>query len=191
MRLTWNFASFWLLFPPPSRFFFSNACRVFSSESWICSSVRKFTMHLSSSQKNSVQHGTSSFRFWITGQTSRNQFVHLYPPPNSQQSNLKTVTVANRKSQWPTTNRKKIGYHNQYTLSRSKEMFPYAKMVPYSQSLPLNRKHIVFINVSAWFFAFSLAAFLIFLSCCYFYSFLSYIYLLSIFLFLWSLVHLN
>lgn len=146
--------------PSPSRFFFPKSCGVFSSESWICSSARKFTMHLLSSQKISVQHGTPSFRFWITGLTSRNQFVHLYSPPNNQQGNLKTVTVANRKSQWPTTNRKKISYHNQYTLSRSKEMFPYVKMVPYSQSLPLNRKHIVFINASAWFFAFFLAVFL-------------------------------
>lgn len=144
--------------PSPSGFL-SKACGVFSSESWICSSVRKFTMHLLSSQKISVQHGTPSFRFWITGLTSRNQFVHLYSPPNSQQGNLKTVTVANRKSQWPTTNRKKISYRNQYTLSRSKEMFPYARMVPYSQSLPLNRKHIVFINDSAWFLPFSLLFF--------------------------------
>lgn len=116
-------------------------------------------MHILSFQKISGQHGTPFFQFWITVLTSKKQFVDLYSPPNSKQGNLKTATVANRKSQWPTTNRKRMSYHNQYTLSRSEEMFPYDRMVSYSQSLPLNRKHIVFINASAWFFVFSLAVF--------------------------------
>lgn len=48
--------------PSPSRFF-SKAYGVFSYEYWTCSKVRKFTMHLLSSQKISDQHGTLSFRF--------------------------------------------------------------------------------------------------------------------------------
>lgn len=48
--------------PSPSRFF-PKAYGVFSYEYWTCSKIRKFTMHLLSSQKISDQHGTLSFRF--------------------------------------------------------------------------------------------------------------------------------
>lgn len=48
---------------PSPRRFFSKAYGVFSSEYWTRSKVRKFTMHLLSSQKISDQHGTLSFRF--------------------------------------------------------------------------------------------------------------------------------